>query len=113
MIYIYYNLNLWNFLDDDTNGHQEENKNSNHDTEQMNDKEGGNENFQGGQKPNSNENSKSTKPKGETNQSRNIGNQGQDQSLASEIKSITTADVINNNNDLEKSSLKVSCSIYF
>ena len=79
----------------------------------MNDKEGGNENFQSGQKPNLNENSKSTKPKGEANQSKKIGNQGQDQSLPSEIKSITAADVINNNNDLEKCSLKVSNSIYF
>ena len=79
----------------------------------MNDKEAVNENFQSGQKPNLNENSKSTKPKGEANQSKKIGNQGQDQSLPSEIKSITAADVINNNNDLEKSSLKVSCSIYF
>ena len=78
----------------------------------MNDKEEINGNLQSGQKPNVNENSKSTKPKGDANQSQKVGNQGQDQSLPSEIKSITAADVINNNNDLEKSSLKVIWSIY-
>ena len=79
----------------------------------MNDKEEINENFQSGQKHNVNENSKSNKPKGDANQSQKVGNEGQDQSLPSEIKSVTAADVINSNNDLERSSLKVIFSIYF
>ena len=89
--------------EDDTNGHQNENQNSNQDSEPGVNKE---ENeFETVQNSGGNTNKKDKKPSSHKDHSKN--NSKKVETITSRVKSITPADVINNNNDSQKGFLEV------
>ena len=108
----YYFLSKSCFLEDDTNGHQNENQNSNQDSEQVVDKEENKcekgQNF--GRYPNKNDNNVQENKKPQKEHSKNNSKKGDEHALR--VKSITAADVINNNNDSQKALLEVKIKIY-